>query len=92
MKALIFGAALLAGCATASPTYGPDGRAAYAVTCGGNALSWASCQKKAGDICGAKGYDVFSATGDAGFFAPGSGPNIVAGSAQSRSMLVACKP
>jgi len=85
----------LAGCATASKTYGPDGREAYSINCSGTARSWGMCMEKAGDLCGAKGYSVITAVGDVGNLAVGTATttnaNLVAGSVMSRSMVVSCK-
>ena len=70
MRILIFVSIVIAvsiwltGCATADKTYTPDGRVGYAVECNGMVLSWGSCYGKAGDICGARGYDVISKTGN----------------------------
>jgi hypothetical protein len=57
-------AILLAACATATETYGPDGRPAYTLNCSGSALSWGECEAKAGNICGTRGYTVVSRSGD----------------------------
>lgn len=84
---------LLSGCATSTKTYAPDGREAYAIECSGMALSWASCQAKAGDLCGSKGYDLISAGGDKGAMASADANTgyAFAGSSISRSMYIACK-
>jgi hypothetical protein len=50
--------ALLSGCATASKIYLPDGRQGTLIKCSGWANSWGNCQEKAGELCGARGYDV----------------------------------
>ncbi len=88
---LVLAAALaFGGCATSSKTYGPNGEVAYSIGCSGAALSWGLCYEKAGDICGAKGYDVLSRNGEGGF-AAGGGSSFFAGSTVSRSMVVSCK-
>ena len=51
---------VLAGCATASKTHGPDGREAYAINCSGAALNWGMCYSKAGALCGSRGYEVIN--------------------------------
>ena len=79
--------ALLAGCATAKPTYGPDGKPAYAVDCSGTAGNWGMCYEKAGSLCGASGYDVLSKSGDKGVLATSS----ILTSTISRSLLIECK-
>lgn len=86
---------LLQACATASKTYGPDGREAYSLNCSGTARSWGMCLEKAGDICGNRGYTITSAIGDIGNLtvanATVQNANLVSGSIMSRSMIVSCK-
>lgn len=98
MKKTILGLAaaiMLSACASASKTYGPDGREAYSINCSGAARSWGMCMEKAGDICGSRGYSVISAVGDVGNLAIASATtqnaNLVAGSVMSRSMIVSCR-
>jgi len=55
--------ALLAGCAT-HPTYAPDGRRGYAITCDGFLNSYANCLVKAGKACGNRGYDIVRGSAD----------------------------
>ena len=85
----------LAGCATVRESYGPDGRKAYALNCSGTARGWDKCQKAAGDICGAKGYDVLDRTSeDVAGGAAGGNRNGYGGSwakTNERSMLISCK-
>ncbi|PZX29436.1 hypothetical protein C7416_104441 [Cupriavidus phytorum] len=98
MRLLIGAAAalVLAGCATSSKTYGPNGEVAHSIGCSGTALSWGMCYEKAGEICGEKGYNVISTSGDTGSIAAGSATrqnaSFVGGSTISRSMVIACKP
>lgn len=40
----------LAGCATASQAYTPDGRQGYVIDCSGTALNWGRCYEEAGDL------------------------------------------
>lgn len=93
MKTLVFAvlvpfcAVSLASCATATPTYGPDGRPAYTIECGGTAASWGMCFQKAGALCGASGYDVIARNGDTGAMASPYG----AATTISRSLEVECK-
>ena len=86
---------LASGCATASKTYGPDGKEAYSLNCSGTARSWGMCLEKAGDICGSRGYNITSAIGDIGNLtvanATVQNANLVSGSIMSRSMIVSCK-
>jgi hypothetical protein len=66
---------VLTGCASSSTTFGPDGRPAHVLNCSGWARTWGHSYEKAGQICGARGYEVVSR--DEGGL--------------SRSMTVACK-
>jgi hypothetical protein len=79
---------LLAGCAASTKTaYTPDGRVGHSLDCGGGYSSWGSCYEKAGELCGAAGYDVMNQAGDSGVvFARGMGS-----SKQTHNMLIACK-
>ena len=93
LRCLILAAAVLSllGCATAKQTYTPDGRAGYTVDCSGDVLTWSYCYQKAGDLCGARGYDLLTMVGDprGAVVTP---PTLLSASAGSaRSMLIACK-
>ena len=82
---------LLAGCAHASKTYLPSGENGYTINCSGTALTWGNCYKKAGDLCGSKGYDVIAVNGERGA-AVIANPSLLYGSTTiSRSMLIKCK-
>ncbi|WP_421446483.1 hypothetical protein [Agrobacterium tumefaciens] len=85
-------AAGLFGCVNAKKITGPDGREAYSITCNGSARSFGDCMEKAGEICGAKGYDVVDRSGNStGFVTANQG--IMSGAAgYSRNLLVSCKP
>lgn len=84
-------AAVLAGCATSSSTYGPDGRAAHSINCSGAALNWGMCMAKAGDLCGAKGYDVIDRVGEGYSVIGAGGGGLFGASGYNRSMVVTCK-
>jgi hypothetical protein len=91
-KTLILSVAVfMAGCATASKTYAPDGREAFTVDCSGAALNWGYCQKKAGELCAASGYDVLDRSSDQNASFGGGGGVFGGGVANSRSMLIACR-
>lgn len=83
--------AVLAGCATSSTTYGPDGRAAHSINCSGAALNWGMCMAKAGDLCGAKGYNVIDRVGEGTSVIGAGGGGLFGASGYNRSMVVACK-
>jgi len=50
----------LAACGGVHPTYAPDGRRGFVVTCGGFLNSWSSCLVKAGRACGNRGYETIN--------------------------------
>jgi hypothetical protein len=83
---------LAGGCATASPTYGPDGKEAFAINCSGMARNWGMCYEKAGELCATRGYEVLNQSGDQGAAASITPSGGFGGSVISRSMLVKCKP
>lgn len=55
---------ILGGCTTATTMHAPDGKEMQAIECHGAAQGPAACYKKAGEICGAKGYDILGREGD----------------------------
>lgn len=91
--------ALLGGCATATQTFAPDGRAAYSINCSGNDRSWGMCFEKAGELCGSAGYDVYDRTAEGGWVSGGYGAanasgatrSSYGGSTTSRTILISCK-
>jgi len=85
------GLLLLAGCASTSATYGPDGRKGILLNCSGLARSWNMCLKAAGDTCGAAGYDILAVNGDQGAVATFNSDGGMFASTISRSLMVACK-
>ena len=84
-------AVLLAGCASSSQTYTSSGSVGHSLNCSGTARNWGMCEQKAGELCGARGYEILSTTGDRGVIATAKGGNFFAGTTTSRSMLIACK-
>lgn len=99
----ILGIALVAfavvGCATANKTYGPNGKEAHSISCNGAANSMGTCLEKAGEICGAAGYDVLVQNGSATPFGMANGYanntsagfSGFAGAMVSRNILVQCR-
>lgn len=82
---------VLSGCASASRTYGPDGKEAYSLNCSGWARTWGMCYEKAGDLCGTRGYEIIGQGSDRGAIASVTPSGGFAGSTISRSLLVRCK-
>lgn len=84
-------ALILAGCATAKVTYGPDGRQVHSINCSGNLMTWNACYEKAGALCGARGYDIVERTGDQNSTFAAGGGWASGGAFNSRTLLVSCK-
>ena len=95
--------AIVAGCVTAETTFTPDGRQGHVLSCtpawtgglvGGIAsasTNWGTCYQKAGEICGARGYDILEKTGEHGQRIDGSRDGISARTETNRLMVVRCK-
>jgi hypothetical protein len=91
VRLALLGFIFLAGCTTAKVTRGPDGREAHSINCSGTANSWNACYEKAGELCGARGYDVVDKTGDTGStFNAGAGW-ATGTSFATRTLLVSCR-
>ena len=56
---------LLAGCVTTNDVYLADGSKGHNIGCGGAVQNMSACLQKAGEICGAAGYQVVNQEGDA---------------------------
>lgn len=82
---------LLSGCASASKTYGPDGKEAFSINCSGLARTWGMCFEKAGDLCGTRGYEVVGQGSDHGAVVSVNPSGGFGGTTISRSLLVKCK-
>lgn len=82
---------LLSGCASASSTYGPDGKEAFVINCSGLARNWGMCYEKAGNLRATKGYEVIGQGGDSGAVGSVNPSGGFAGSVISRTLLVKCK-
>ena len=80
--------AFVSGCATASKTFTADGKEGYVIDCSGSALNWGMCYKKAGDICGSKGYVVLEKNGDKGAMLTAGQFGLFGGSVIHRSMII----
>ena len=82
---------ILGGCATSSPTYGPDGKQAHSINCSGAARNWGMCLEKAGELCGSRGYSVVERSDQQGAVLTATQGGVFAGTTQYRVMLVSCK-
>ena len=94
--------ALLSGCVTVEETYAPDGSKVMVVDCSTTdlkILNWGDCQKKAGEICGERGYEVVSKDSDSNASgtasAAGGGDTVIGtaiwGNKQARTMMIRCR-
>lgn len=84
-------AGLLTACAYVTKTHAPDGSEAYAINCSGTAMGWDACYKKAGDLCGASGYEELRKDGDMQATAGGSAYGAFGAQSANRSMLIKCR-
>lgn len=55
---LLSTALALAGCGSAKPIMLADGTQGQALRCNGTLSDWTVCLQKAGELCGARGYDT----------------------------------
>jgi hypothetical protein len=86
--------ASLTGCSTSSTlTYLPSGEPGFAINCSGSdaSESWGACYKRAGEACGAYGYDVVSKDVDNGATSGGSIGGLFGANVKNRSMVIRCK-
>jgi hypothetical protein len=88
---IIFISLLLGACASATQTYGPDGRPSYSLNCSGLARNWGMCLERAGTLCGTAGYDIVTANSDRGAIMNATQQQLFAANTISRSMLISCK-
>ncbi|WP_246257830.1 hypothetical protein [Pararobbsia alpina] len=88
-------AVTMSGCSTNSSdlVHLPDGQTGFAINCSGSGSgsNWGECYQKAGDACGASGYDIVSKDSDDGAAAGGGLNSVVTANVKSRSMVVRCK-
>ena len=83
--------AALAGCAAAQKTYLADGSEGYSIDCSGQALNWGYCDRKAGELCGARGYEVLGKEGEQGGpTLSGNQFGLYSTQVMSRSMMIRC--
>ena len=79
---------LAAGCAAiANPIHAPSGRPGFAIDCGDPIPGWHSCYQKAGELCGAGGYEIVDRVGNEPSFAA----SLLLGASATRSLIITCK-
>ena len=81
---------IVGGCATASRTYLPSGAEGHSITCSGSVLTWGHCYEKAGELCGQRGYEVITQSGEQGAVAAAGQFGAFGGSTFIRNMLIKC--
>ena len=74
------------GCASATQTVMPDGKAGYSVDCSGSAVSMNKCYEKAAQVC-PLGYTIHTQDESGGWVATTS----FAGSTSLKGIMVTCK-
>jgi len=103
IAAIAAAAISLAGCSNSKQIYTADGQQGHVVTCtpawtGGiigqvasASTSWGQCYEKAGELCGAAGYDIVQQVGEGGVYGQaGQGGGFVS-TTNNRMMIVKCK-
>lgn len=103
--------AIFAACVQSNETYTASGQKGHVISCtpalstgivgaiANSSTSWGTCYQKAGEICGAKGYNVltksdeptFSAIGGAYVDRTSGSAGYSAATSNNRMMVVQCK-
>lgn len=95
MLKFIVGLSLMAvalnGCASVRKTYTSTGKEGYSINCSGTASTWGNCYERAGDICGAKGYEVLEKIGENLATSSGNLLEQHSGTDINRNMIIKCK-
>ncbi|HVZ36442.1 MAG TPA: hypothetical protein VG963_28630 [Polyangiaceae bacterium] len=91
MRHIILAVLMLAGCATRTETYLPDGTKGYTLNCSGAALTWNACLERAGKTCGSRGYEILDRREENGASVGGSQFGVFGGTTVTRTMVVKCK-
>ena len=93
--AMLAAVSLLGACAMAKQTYLPDGSQAYSISCDGAAVGINVCFEKAGQLCGAAGYDLINREGQVVPYgvatASGGQAFVNYGSFNTKSIMIRCK-
>jgi hypothetical protein len=96
-------ALLLGGCVTNEPTYLADGSKGHLISCSpafsyglvgsvaAASTNWGTCYQKAGEVCGARGFDILEKSGETGSTFIADRYAAAGGTTQNRMMIVKCK-
>ncbi len=99
----ICAAIALAGCVSSQDTFTADGQKGHVINCtpgwtGGlvgavaNAsTSWGQCYQKAGELCGARGYDILQQVGEGQVYGQATQGGGFVSTTNNRMMVVKCK-
>lgn len=82
----------IAGCATATEMYGPEGERLVSIDCSGAAMQMSACYEKAAEVC-PRGYRLVERSSETGplMASGGAGYPFALSQAQYRSIIVECK-
>jgi hypothetical protein len=86
---LLVALSLLAACVTVKPTTAPDGRRAYAISCGGP-HTLGDCYDKAAEVCHGA-YNVIGGESGSRGFVSGNMYGMYGGSVPQRTMIIECR-
>ena len=95
-KLILLAAVVLAGCTTSREIIGPDGAKLFSINCNGTARDISYCYEKAGELCGAAGYEVINTDGSSSPMLianrmPGGAFNMTGVSIVTRNVMARCK-
>lgn len=100
---IIFAFAVLQGCATSREIFLADGTKGHNINCSGAGMNYSNCLEKAGEICGARGYQILNQQGEVVPFStairefgstmrsPSIGYLVQSGSVITRNLFIKCK-
>jgi hypothetical protein len=82
---------ILGGCVTVTPTFTANGKQGHNIDCSTSLSTWGSCYQKAGEICGAKGYNVIAKEGDTQSSLSGGRHGVFGSTEATRTLIIECK-
>lgn len=88
---LSLAAVLLNGCASARKTYTSSGKEGYSINCSGSSSTWGRCYERAGDLCGARGYEVLEKMGENVTTSSSTILEQYSGTDINRNMIIRCR-
>jgi hypothetical protein len=97
IRSLVFVVSLvsiLGGCirVTDTPIFTPSGKQGFTIDCSGQFSTWSKCYEKAGELCGATGYNIIEKTGDQASSVSGTEYGVYGSQSATRTLVIACKP